>query len=218
MLNKKCVGFGLLKIFDCNFNLFSGKELSKSKDRFKMLLIFRIYQKIRIAFYRYVSDFHVEAIVKQPLQVVGKGKVIVDGKVIFGYKNSKDFFSRYHYIEVREESASIIFGDNTIINNSFTAVADKSSITIGKDCLIGTDVQLYDSDFHGLSPDTRRSTSGESKPIVIGDNVFIGNNVTVLKGSRIGKNSVIAAGSLVCGEIPANCIAAGVPCKKINDL
>ena len=176
------------------------------------------WQNLRKVFYRLVSELPVKAIINQPLQAMGKGRIILKGKVTFGYIYSKDFYSRYGYIEARGKSAVIEINDQTCINNSFTAIADSSSITIGKDCLIGTDVQIYDSDFHGLAPNERRSTSGESQPVHISDNVFIGNNTIILKGCRIGLNSVIAAGSLVCNNVPDNVIAGGVPCKVIREL
>ena len=76
--------------------------------------------------------------------------------------------------------------------------------------------QITDSDGHSLWPPENRSNySGAEfdEPVVIGENVFIGLNVIILKGAEIGDNSVIGAGSIVRGKIPANCMAAGVPAK-----
>ena len=56
------------------------------------------------------------------------------------------------------------------------------------------------------------------KPIVIGENVFIGCNCLILKGTEIGDNTTIGAGSVVTGKIPANCIAAGNPARVIKVL
>ena len=55
------------------------------------------------------------------------------------------------------------------------------------------------------------------KPIVIEENAWIGMNCIILKGVRIGRNSIIAAGSVVTKDVPDNCIAGGVPCKFIKD-
>lgn len=57
-----------------------------------------------------------------------------------------------------------------------------------------------------------------TKPVVIEDDVWITTNVTILSGVRIGKKTIIGAGSVVTKDIPANCFAAGNPCKKIHDL
>ncbi|GEM_PF-1230138 len=54
--------------------------------------------------------------------------------------------------------------------------------------------------------------------IIIGNNVWIGRNVTILKGAKIGDNCVIATGSIVTKEIPANCVAAGIPAKPVKKL
>ncbi|RME57284.1 acyltransferase, partial [Candidatus Parcubacteria bacterium] len=54
--------------------------------------------------------------------------------------------------------------------------------------------------------------------VVVEENVFIGSNVTVLKGARIGRNSVIANGAVVTGRIPPNVIAAGMPARPIKRL
>jgi acetyltransferase-like isoleucine patch superfamily enzyme len=55
------------------------------------------------------------------------------------------------------------------------------------------------------------------QPIIIGNNVWIGTNVTVLKGVTIGDGAIIAAGSVVTKDVPANCMAAGVPAKVIKE-
>jgi len=96
------------------------------------------------------------------------------------------------------------------------------SIEIGKDCLLGADVQIYDNDFHKLAPDNRRHDDNPasigSAPVIIEDNVFIGAGSKILKGVIIGRNSVIGAGSVVSKDIPANSIAAGNPAKFIAEL
>jgi acetyltransferase-like isoleucine patch superfamily enzyme len=96
------------------------------------------------------------------------------------------------------------------------------SITIGNDCLIGTNVLITDSDWHPLDPSKRKEygnvPSVKIQPVKIGNNVFIGANSIILKGTEIGDNSVIGAGSVVSGIIPPNVIAAGNPCKVIKTL
>jgi acetyltransferase-like isoleucine patch superfamily enzyme len=95
-------------------------------------------------------------------------------------------------------------------------------ITIGNDCLVGANVLITDTDWHPLDPAKRKergfSSSIKSKPVKIGNNVFIGANSIILKGTEIGDNSVIGAGSVVSCIIPPNVIAAGNPCKVIKAL
>lgn len=88
-------------------------------------------------------------------------------------------------------------------------VADKEVI-IGDHVMVGANTCIGDRDDH---PD-RLGTSPQ--PVHIGNNVFIGMHCIVMKGVTIGDNSIIGAGSIVTKDIPANCIAAGVPCKVIK--
>ncbi|MCS2572069.1 hypothetical protein NXX61_16750 [Bacteroides ovatus] len=59
---------------------------------------------------------------------------------------------------------------------------------------------------------------GKDAPIIIEDNVWLGMNVTVLKGVCIGENSLIGAGSIVTRDIPANVVAAGIPCRVVKSI
>lgn len=71
---------------------------------------------------------------------------------------------------------------------------------------------------HPLSPAKRRKHIGIAKPVIIGDDVWIGGNVTILPGVKIGNNVVIAAGAVVTKDIPDNCVAGGIPAKPIKQI
>nr|WP_268998954.1 DapH/DapD/GlmU-related protein [Leptospira interrogans] len=78
-----------------------------------------------------------------------------------------------------------------------------------------------DSSFHALWPPEGRLTNPDFESdddVVIGNNVWLGSQVIVLKGVKIGDNSVIGAGSVVTKSIPENCLAAGNPAKPIRFL
>ena len=103
---------------------------------------------------------------------------------------------------------------------------DNNIINIGKNGLIGPGVQLLTAS-HPLSSRERLITSNEnlktsyktfSKPIHIGDNVWIGGNTVVLPGITIGNNVTIGAGSVVTKNIPDNMLAFGNPCKIIRQI
>lgn len=74
-----------------------------------------------------------------------------------------------------------------------------------------------DHEAHGIPPDKRREL-GAIGEVVIGENVWIGNNVTILKDSHVGDNSIVAAGAVVSGRFPENVIIGGVPAKIIRSL
>lgn len=183
--------------------------------------IFRIYSKARVVLFKILSNQtsvgNLERV--QAVQLMGAGRITAFGKVSVGYFPSPYFFSTYGYLEARGKDSRIEIGDGTKINNGFVAVAEKSSITIGENCLIGTHVEIFDSDFHVLSAEGRRNGgTHESSPVSIGNNVFIGSNVRVLKGVTIGDGAVIANSSVVARDVPENCIASGIPAKVVRDL
>ncbi|MCX6924177.1 MAG: acyltransferase [Verrucomicrobia bacterium] len=100
---------------------------------------------------------------------------------------------------------------------SGTTVAAAQSITIGNEVLCGANVTITDTDWHGIRPDERRK-AGQSAPVVIEKNAWLGLNVVVLKGVTIGENSIISAGSVVNKSIPPNVIAGGMPAAPIRPL
>jgi acetyltransferase-like isoleucine patch superfamily enzyme len=109
------------------------------------------------------------------------------------------------------KGTTVTIGDNC--GFSGVSIGANLSITIGNNVRCGGNTFITDADWHPEDP-----RSGKPKPTVIGDNAWIGVGVVILKGSRIGRNSVIGAGSIVTGEIPPNVIAAGNPCKVIRPL
>lgn len=113
---------------------------------------------------------------------------------------------------------SLIIGNN--VGMSSPTIWCDEKIVIGNDVRIGALVTIMDTDCHSLNYMDRMNGDKrtKTKPVVIEEGVLIGAQSIVLKGSHIGAHSVIGAGSVVCGEIPANCIAAGNPCKVIRKL
>lgn len=118
------------------------------------------------------------------------------------------------------EGGRIEIGDNS--GASAVAISSRSEIVIGRHVNIGGNVRIYDHDFHAIDATTRRGESGcedcATKPITIGDDVFIGAQSIILKGVTIGHRSVIGAGSVVSKDIPADCIAAGNPAVVIRKI
>lgn len=115
-------------------------------------------------------------------------------------------------------NAEIIVGDNTRINGACIHAYKK--IHIGKNCLIAANVQIMDGSGHDLSfdnPSDRINTTGDVKPVIIHDNVWIGANSIILPGVTIGQGSVIAAGSVVVKDIPSIVVAGGNPAKVIKE-
>jgi acetyltransferase-like isoleucine patch superfamily enzyme len=95
-------------------------------------------------------------------------------------------------------------------------ISAAKSIQIGDNCMFASNVYISDSDWHGIYNRIRPFRS--EKPIIIEDNVWLGERVIVNKGVCIGENSVIGAGSIVTKNIPANSIAAGNPARVIKTI
>lgn len=104
--------------------------------------------------------------------------------------------------------AKIEIGNNC--GFSGVSIVAWKNVKIGNNVMVGADTCIGDTDDHPERLGT------ESAPVEIKDNVFIGMHCLILKGVTIGENSVIGAGSVVTKDIPANCVAAGVPCKVIR--
>jgi acetyltransferase-like isoleucine patch superfamily enzyme len=120
-------------------------------------------------------------------------------------------------IATLSKQAQLYIGNSIGFSGVRIGCAEK--ITIGDNCLIGANVTITDSDWHAIDPARRHDVKATlTRPVKIGNNVFIGANSIVLKGTEIGDDSVIGAGSVVSGMIPANVIAAGNPCIVIKPV
>lgn len=111
---------------------------------------------------------------------------------------------------------NISIGENFFSNYNLV-ILDVAPVTIGNNVLFGPNVSLYTAG-HPIHPISRNSGYEYGIPITIGDNVWLGGNVVVTPGVTIGENSVVAAGSVVVKDIPANVVAAGNPCKVIREI
>lgn len=95
-------------------------------------------------------------------------------------------------------------------------IAAATQITIGDSCMLASGAYLTDSDWHDIYD--RSIPIGKSAPVILEENVWIGDSAMVCKGVTIGKNSIIGAGSVVASDIPPNVIAVGNPAKVIKHL
>lgn len=112
------------------------------------------------------------------------------------------------------------FGKNIHIGkgvfiNACCHFQDHGGITIGDNCQIGHNV-VFATLNHGLAPEDRKTTY--PAPIVLGRNVWVGSNVTILQGVNIGDNAIVAAGAVVTKDVPVNTVVGGVPAKPIKKI
>lgn len=117
-------------------------------------------------------------------------------------------------------TAQIIIEDNVGLNGTSIAARTKT-IKIGQGTMIAPNVVIMDSDYHAQWPPEHRLLNPgfeSDADITIGSNVWIGTQCIILKGVTIGKNSIIAAGSVVTKDIPPDVLAGGTPAKMIKQL
>lgn len=118
------------------------------------------------------------------------------------------FYTDYGY--------NCIIGPDTFINHN-AYLMDGAKITIGSHCFIGPNCGMYTAN-HPLIAEERNQGFEKAEPIFIGDNVWIGADVTILPGVTIGENSVIGAKSLITKDIPPNVVAVGNPCRVLREI
>lgn len=122
---------------------------------------------------------------------------------------------------VVRENGKLIIGNN--VGMSSTAIVCDKFIQIGDSVKIGGNVVIYDTDFHSLDVDQRKEWVSDYNntnrlDVIIENNVFIGAHSTILKGVRIGENSIVGACSVVTKSIPENQIWGGNPAKFIRNI
>ena len=113
-------------------------------------------------------------------------------------------------------------GKNIRVGKRFTAnfnvtILDGAPVTFGDYCMVGPGT-LIATTGHPLDPKGRRDRLAVSKPITVGNDVWIGGNCTIVGGVTIGDNVVVAAGAVVTKDVPDNCVVGGVPARIIKKL
>ena len=109
---------------------------------------------------------------------------------------------------------NIKLGRNVFINSG-CCFQDQGGIELGDGCMIGHQVVIATLN-HDLMPE-RRASMIPAK-VTLGRNVWVGAHATILPGVTIGDNSVVAAGAVVTKDVPANCVAAGVPARVVKRI
>jgi acetyltransferase-like isoleucine patch superfamily enzyme len=110
--------------------------------------------------------------------------------------------------------AELTIGDGTSINRG-ASICAQSSVRIGRNCGIGNDCLIFDTDFHEVDDRTRVP---DAAPVTIGDDVWLAARCIVLKGVTIGDGAVVCAGSVVATNVPARALVGGNPARLIRRL
>ena len=112
------------------------------------------------------------------------------------------------------DDAELVIGDGSFLGRASILIA-KTRVTIGKRTAIAWEVQIMDFDFHTAVIDGLERPN--SKPISIGDHVWIGSRATICKGVTIGDHAIVAAGSVVTKDVAAATLVGGNPARLISE-
>ena len=147
--------------------------------------------------------------------LTGRGRIVLGDRVRLSGKSSFGFSNRLH------ADPELCVGDDTFIGHDcHFAVA--ASVRVGSHCLLAGRVRVADFDGHPL--DAARRRAGEPtppegmRPVVIGDDVWIGTGAVILKGVTVGDRSVVGAGAVVTRDVPPDVVVAGNPARVVRRL
>jgi len=158
---------------------------------------------------------------KPILHIIAGSSLVIGDNVTLNSKNLKYHVNMFAPVKIYLDrvGAEIKIGDNTRIHGSCLHACE--NIKIGDNCLIAANCQIFDSNGHDTvldKPSERIYSNGITKPIIIGNNCWIGTSTIILPGTVLGKNCVVAAGSIVNGVFEDNSLIGGNPAKLINLL
>ena len=204
-----------------------------------MCKLINFFPRFRVLFYKRWNKFFMWLLgvqygsnlnVFNRIYIAGAGKIIIGNNFVFTSGDNINPICRNikGSIYTMSKDARIIIGDNVGISSA--CIWANSQILIGNNVNIGGDCLILDNDAHPHKFLERRTDFFKniprekyfkiipSAPIEICDDVWIGARCQILKGVTIGERSIIGAGSIVTNDVPADCIAAGNPCKVIKRL
>jgi acetyltransferase-like isoleucine patch superfamily enzyme len=147
--------------------------------------------------------------------VHGPGDIVLGDDVLIDGKCHFLFAARF------ADRPTLTIDDRTYIGHDCQFTVGRR-ITIGRHCLLAARVCLFDSDGHSIDPAARLAglppPPESSKPIVLGNNVWVGTGALILKGVTIGDDSIVAARAVVTHDIPSGVLVAGNPARIVKHL
>jgi acetyltransferase-like isoleucine patch superfamily enzyme len=194
-------------------------------------------RKLRSALYRLVQpliawSLQVSGIVmgssptfygKPIIQRYPLSNIVIGDRIVLCSDSRYTALALNHSVKIStiRANAQITIGNDVGLSGTCIVCAEK--VHIGSEVLIGANVLVVDTDFHPITPDKRRFSDDESRiqtsAVYIGNNVFIGTNAIILKGVRLGDDSVVAAGAVVVGgDYISGSILAGNPARIIGSV
>ena len=200
-----------------------------NKIRFHFRRLFKLYlNPIKLIDYLFLRYHGVETkigyvtLLGRPTIIKAKGsRIIMHNGVTLVSKSKYNVAGINHPVVIATlaSGAKIEIGKAGLSGVSICAVDE---IYIGNESGLGANSKVYDTDFHCLDPQKRKTQSdikqAKFKPVIIGDNVWVASDVTILKGVKVGDGAVIGAGSIVTKDVSPKTVVGGNPAKFIKAL
>lgn len=178
---------------------------------------FKLFMKLnKVDFGRNLNLFGVPVIFKKSGSVL---KIGDNCNIKSSFLSNLIGLSQRTIIVARTPEAKIEIGNNVGISGA--TIYARKGIFIGDNTLIGANAKILDNDFHPIEIEERNADVKEkigTRPIIIGNNCFIGCNSLILKGTVLGVGCVVGAGAVVSGKFEDNCVIVGNPARVIKRL
>lgn len=119
-------------------------------------------------------------------------------------------------IHCREGGTRLFVGEKTTTMGVKITMHEPGTIRIGRDCMFAGDVRMDTSDMHSILDMATGERLNPAADVVVGDHVWLGYGVYLMKGVTVGAGSIVGTGAVVTQDVPAHCLAAGMPARVIR--
>ena len=153
---------------------------------------------------------------------VGKNSILRDCNIFIKGNNNilyigDDCVVNKTSIILDNEGAEIRIGNQTSIAKAQIVSLEPYKIEIGDDCMLSYDIEIRNTDSHKIYDKNTNKRINEGNSVNIGNHVWLGMRVIILKGVTIEDNSIVAGGSIVTKDVKSNTIVSGSPAKQIKE-
>ena len=176
------------------------------------LKVAQILSKVFIAYYRMLYgkrvSFGKNILINHKFKLKGRGKLVVgDSCNLWAHEESNKFF-------LYGNGAEIKIGEGSQLNGATIHCLEK--VRLGSNCLIGSAI-IMDTDFHEFhDPSHILYGNPKSKPVTVGNGVWLCGQCVLLKGSSVGNNSVVGFRAVVTKNFPSDVVIAGNPARVVK--
>lgn len=157
---------------------------------------------------------------KNEIAIKNGSRITYGGILIHGENNSVTFngCTGIASLTIRGNNCKVSIGKDTSMENLYMiCMGNENSIVIGDDCMFSGDVEIWNSDTHLITDIEGNPLNHKPAPVTVGNHVWLGKHVKVLKGVNIGDNSIVGMSSVITRSISSNVVAVGNPARVVKE-